>query len=63
MFLFMSNVLIAFIRPIVPIDTRSSCSLCVPVTWGDAISLRVGKQKASFRNSNPFGAFDMDTIK
>jgi hypothetical protein len=35
----------------------------VPVTWGDAISLRVGKQKASFRNSNPFGAFDMDTIK
>ena len=35
----------------------------VPVTWGDAISLRIGKQKASFRNGNPFGAFDMDTIK
>lgn len=35
----------------------------VPATWGDAISLRVGKQKTAFRNSNPFGAFDMDTIK
>ena len=35
----------------------------VPVTWGDAVNLRIGKQKASFRNNNPFGSFDMETIK
>lgn len=31
--------------------------------WGKAIELRVGKQKASFRNGNPYGKFDMETIK
>ena len=35
----------------------------VPKTWGKAIELRVGKQKASFRNGNPYGKFDMETIK
>ena len=35
----------------------------VPVTWGDAVNLRIGKQKASFRNNYPFGSFDMETIK
>lgn len=35
----------------------------VPKTWGEAIELRVGKQKASFRNGNPYGKFDMETIK
>ena len=34
----------------------------VPKTWGEAIELRVGKQKASFRNGNPYGKFDMETI-
>ena len=34
----------------------------VPETWGEAIELRVGKQKASFRNGNPYGKFDMKTI-
>lgn len=33
----------------------------VPKTWGDAIELRVGKQKASFRSGNPYGKFDMET--
>lgn len=34
----------------------------VPKTWGEAIELRIGKQKASFRNSNPFGANTMERI-
>lgn len=35
----------------------------VPVTWGDAIELRVGKQSAGFRNGNPYGTYDMDKVK
>lgn len=35
----------------------------VPKTWEEAIELRVGKQKASFRNGNPYGKFDMETMK
>ena len=35
----------------------------VPATWGEAIKLRVGKQKASFRSGNPFGAFEMENVK
>lgn len=35
----------------------------VPKTWGEAIELRVGKQKASFRNGNPYGKLEMETIK
>ncbi len=35
----------------------------VPVTWGDAIKLRIEKQKTIFRNNNPFGSYDMDDIK
>ena len=35
----------------------------VPKTWGEAIELRVGKQKAYFRNGNPYGKFDMETVK
>ena len=34
----------------------------VPKTWGEAIELRIGKQKASFRNSNPLGADIMERI-
>ncbi|MDE5908327.1 MAG: hypothetical protein K2H52_06275 [Lachnospiraceae bacterium] len=35
----------------------------VPTTWGAAIELRIGKQKTSFRNANPFGSFEMENIK
>lgn len=35
----------------------------VPTTWGEAIELRIGKQKASFRNANPYGSFEMENIK
>ena len=35
----------------------------VPTTWGDAITLRIGKQDATFRNNNPFGSVNMDNIK
>lgn len=35
----------------------------VPKTWGEAIELRVGKQKADFRNNNPMGSFDLEKIK
>lgn len=42
---------------------RFTTKKCVPKTWGEAIELRVGKQKASFRNGNPYGKFDMETIK
>ncbi len=35
----------------------------IPKTWGEAIQLRVGKQRASFRNGNPYGKFDMEAIK
>ena len=34
----------------------------VPKTWGEAIELRIGNQKASFRNNNPFGADTMERI-
>ena len=35
----------------------------VPKTWGEAIELRVSKQKASFRTGNPYGKLEMETIK
>ncbi len=35
----------------------------VPKTWGEAIELRVAKQKASFRNENPYGKLEIETIK
>lgn len=28
----------------------------IPKTWGEAIELRIGKQKADFRNNNPMGS-------
>ncbi|MFL0253030.1 hypothetical protein ACJDT4_21715 [Clostridium neuense] len=34
----------------------------VPKTWGEAIELRIGKQKASFRNNNPLGADTMERM-
>ena len=34
----------------------------IPETWGDAIELRIRKQKASFRNNNPLGADVMERI-
>lgn len=34
----------------------------VPTTWGEAIELIIGKQNASFRNNNPFGADTMERI-
>ncbi len=30
---------------------------------GEAIELRVGKQKADFRNNNPMGSFDLEKMK
>ena len=35
----------------------------VPKTWGEATDLRIGKQKASFRNNNPIGSFDLEKMK
>ncbi|MDE6887893.1 MAG: hypothetical protein K2P45_04510 [Eubacterium sp.] len=35
----------------------------VPKTWGDAIQLRIGKQKSAFRKDNPYGSYTMETIK
>ncbi|GKX28597.1 hypothetical protein SH1V18_10770 [Vallitalea longa] len=35
----------------------------VPTTWGEAIELRIGKQKSSFRTNNPYGSFGMEKIK
>ena len=34
----------------------------VPKTWGDAVELRIGKQKSSFRTDNLFGSIDMMAI-
>ena len=34
----------------------------VPKTWGDAVELRIGKQKPSFRTDNLFGSIDMMAI-
>ncbi|EJS58202.1 hypothetical protein ICG_01941 [Bacillus cereus BAG1X1-3] len=35
----------------------------VPKTWGEALDLRIQKQKASFRNNNPMGSFDLEKMK
>ncbi|MBM7689215.1 pre-toxin TG domain-containing protein [Enterococcus ureilyticus] len=35
----------------------------VPKTWGEATDLRIGKQKASFRNNNPMESFDLEKMK
>lgn len=35
----------------------------IPKTWGEATDLRIGKQKASFRNNNPMGSFDLEKMK
>lgn len=32
----------------------------IPSTWGEAIQLRIGKQKASFRNNNSMGGWNLD---
>jgi hypothetical protein len=34
----------------------------VPTTWGDAVELRIGKQNSDFRNTFPFGTFDLPKI-
>ena len=34
----------------------------VPKTWKDAVELRIGKQKSSFRTDNLFGSIDMMAI-
>ena len=31
-----------------------------PSTWGDAVQLRVGKQKSSFRTENPYGSYNLE---
>ena len=31
-----------------------------PSTWGEAIELRIGKQKAAFRNNNPNGSYNIE---
>ncbi|MCU5707887.1 hypothetical protein [Bacillus wiedmannii] len=35
----------------------------VPKTWGEALDLRVLKQKNSFRNNNPMGSFELEKMK
>ena len=35
----------------------------IPSTWGEAISLRIQKQKASFRNNNPMGSYVLEMRK
>ncbi|MDI6676463.1 hypothetical protein QMA02_11375 [Bacillus wiedmannii] len=35
----------------------------VPKTWGEALDLRVLKQKTSFRNNNPMGSFELEKMK
>lgn len=34
-----------------------------PKTWGEALELRIQKQKASFRNNNPMGSYDLEKMK
>ena len=34
----------------------------VPKTWKDAVELRIGKQKSSFRTDNLFGSIDITAI-
>ncbi|MDJ1476381.1 hypothetical protein QBX67_13960 [Bacillus sp. LS15-K4] len=34
-----------------------------PKTWGKALDLRIQKQKASFRNNNPMGSYDLEKMK
>ncbi|MGT2949714.1 hypothetical protein [Streptococcus cuniculi] len=31
-----------------------------PVTWGETVELRVGKQISSFRTGNPYGAYNLE---
>lgn len=35
----------------------------VPETWGEALELRVQKEKASFRNNNPMGSYELEKMK
>lgn len=35
----------------------------VPLTWGDAIRLRVANQSASFRKNGPYGAYDLEKVR
>ncbi|PCS03383.1 hypothetical protein RU86_GL001817 [Lactococcus piscium] len=35
----------------------------IPKTWGEATDLRIGKQKADFRNNTPMGSFDLEKMK
>ncbi|PGW15121.1 hypothetical protein COD90_16160 [Bacillus cereus] len=34
-----------------------------PKIWGEALDLRIQKQKASFRNNNPMGSFELEKMK
>ena len=34
----------------------------IPKTWGDAINLRIRKQKAEFRKNSAYGSFDIPQI-
>ncbi|EUJ39322.1 hypothetical protein PWEIH_07876 [Listeria weihenstephanensis FSL R9-0317] len=35
----------------------------VPKTWGEAVELRIKKQKAEFRNNNPMGSNELEKMK
>ncbi|MFP3376224.1 hypothetical protein SB767_07140 [Bacillus sp. SIMBA_069] len=35
----------------------------VPKNWGEALDLRILKQKTSFRNDNPMGSFELEKMK
>ncbi len=45
-----------------PVDLieRFTTKKGVPKTWGEAIDLRIGKQKATYRNNNPKGSMQIE---
>ena len=34
-----------------------------PTTWGQAVKLRIGKQRNSFKKENPLGSYDLPTLR
>ncbi|MES5918930.1 hypothetical protein QCI44_12885 [Bacillus cereus group sp. RP37] len=43
--------------------TRFTTPKGTPKIWGEALDLRIQKQKASFRNNNPMGSFELEKMK
>ena len=44
--------------PLEQID-RFTTKKGIPITWGDAIILRIGKQSSAFRSDNPYGSYNL----